>query len=100
GHSWNSGQALVSYEYYRRTPLDGADREFIKLNQSIPEYDAIPGQRRHSALAHISQRIADHAELSSDLFFSQRESAYSYMSGPTSSMLFDSRIKQYGGSAA
>lgn len=78
GHAWNSGHALVSYEYFKRTPLDAADREFFDLT-AYPSMQLIPAQKRHGVLAFGEQRIGERAELAAELFFGRRESDMEYM---------------------
>ncbi len=99
GTSWSTGKALLSYEYYRRTTLDGADRSFIELNEQLPVYEAIPEQKRNGALAVISQRISEGVELTTDVFVGHRESSYQYalVGGLRST---DDEVLQYGGSLA
>src|SRR5690606_27648362 len=69
GHSWESGRALVSYEYFRRSPLDAADRDFIQPIGNLGRHHTIPGQKRGGAFAMLSQRLSDRAEVFTDLFF-------------------------------
>ncbi len=77
GQSWGSGQALLSYDYYDRSPLRAEDRDFI----DYPSYEPIPELKRHSALATVKQRLSDRVEVSGDVFFGQRTSETSYVLG-------------------
>src|SRR5690606_33870965 len=74
GHSWQSGRALVAYEYVRRTALDANDREFAPLVDWMPEVELVPGQRRHGAYVDIAQRLTDRVELDGSLFYGERTS--------------------------
>ena len=96
GHAWDSGHALVSYEYYRRSDLDGADRDFIQLNDLLQSYKAIPEQKRQGGLVMLTQRLSDRIELGGDLLFGQRDSVYEYSVGAPTSIATE--VKQYGAS--
>lgn len=82
GGAWDSGQVMLSYEYYRRTELSGADRAAFSVQPGYYE-DAllIPGQKRHGAIATISQRFGDFVQLSADVFYGSRDSLSGFMSG-------------------
>lgn len=95
GESWSSGQLLFSYDYYGRTDLDGADRTFIEPTEYIRSLKLIPEQDRHGAMMTMSQAITDRAELSGDLFYSRRKSAYGYDYGQVRAI--DSDVQQTGG---
>ena len=98
GHAWDSGRALLSYEYYRRTALDGADRDFIQLNDDdLREYMVIPEQKRQSVLAVFSQQLTDRVQLASDLFYSTRDSVHRYTLQEYA-LGAVSDVEQYGGS--
>ncbi len=99
GHSWASGQALVSYDYTRKTPLDGIDRDFFDPNvSSYNQFWLIPRQQRQSALAVFSQRLSERIELSGDLFYSERETRNGF-GYSTTSYDISSDVRQYGASA-
>lgn len=100
GHAWDSGQALVSYEYFRRTPLKGADRSFFDPSQSYTGMELIPAQTRHGFLGVVEQRLADRFQISGDLFFGQRGSDFVQELGPLIQIDTTSRVKQYGGAFA
>ncbi len=96
GHAWASGQAMLSYEYYRRTQLQGTDRDFIRPSGRLGSLLAIPGLNRHGALAVLTQELSESVELNAEAVFSQRNSGYTYDLG----LPFDvkSELKQFGGS--
>ena len=97
GGTWRGGHGFISYEYYKRSALDGADRDFIQANDWLPNYEAIPEQRRQSAMAVVSQQLSSRIEVFADAFVGDRESAYAYNSFGTG---FDvaAEVKQVGGS--
>lgn len=97
GHSWESGRALVSYEYFRRSPLDAADRDFIQPIGNLGRHHTIPGQKRGGAFAMLSQRLSDRAEVFTDLFFGQRETIQDYVTGGFA-FFVENDVRQYGGS--
>ena len=96
GHAWDSGQALVSYEYFRRTELTGRDRDFFEP-LSFEDIILVPEQDRHGALVVLDQKLSDRVRLSGELLMGQRDSVLSQLSahaeGSTSS-----HVTQYGGS--
>ncbi len=96
GRSWQSGQALLGYEYVERSALDASDRDFIQLRGAYRSLVLIPEQRRHGALAVLSQDLSDTIELNGELFFSRRNSDSGYDIG--GAMDFASDVAQYGGS--
>lgn len=98
GHSWRSGQALVSYEYFRRTPLEGSDRDFFDPAQAYTGMVLIPEQKRHGAVATINQNLSDSLKLSGDVFFARRNSAYNVEVASIIPVSTDSEVNQYGGS--
>ncbi len=96
GHAWNSGHALVSYEYFRRTELDGGDRDFFDPSTTFASIDLIPEQSRHGAFAMLRQRLSAGVELSSDVFYGQRGSVYTYSIGVPYDNASD--VRHYGAS--
>ncbi len=98
GHSWDAGQALVTYEYFRRTPLDGDERDFVQPVPPWTEIPLVPRQARQGVLAMLSHRFSERVELSGDLYLGRRKSSMN-AAFPTS-LQFDSDVKQYGVSAA
>ncbi len=98
GHTWGSGQALVSYEYLERSALDGSDRGAGGPDAMLTKISLIPEQQRHGALALVTQRISERLEFSSDLFYSQRSSnGYSDSGWPLN---MADGMKQLGGALA
>lgn len=94
GHAWDSGHVMLTYEYLHRTPLDGFDRDFIRPT-IFRSYQPIQGQNRNSVLGTMTQRLSDRFDVTADLRYSQRDSAYDY--GLASTYHIESDVEQYGG---
>jgi iron complex outermembrane receptor protein len=77
GHNWGSGSALISYEYYDRTPLEAANRSYTQT-APIPEFDLLPEQVRQSVFATLNQSITTGVDLFGDANFSHRSTLESY----------------------
>ncbi|MEM9741228.1 MAG: TonB-dependent receptor [Pseudomonadota bacterium] len=71
GKSWESGNGLLTYEYYERGNLDVSERDFL-ADVSAPR-NILPTQKRHSILASASQSIGANISLSGDILFSERD---------------------------
>ncbi|WP_168190235.1 TonB-dependent receptor [Luteithermobacter gelatinilyticus] len=96
GTNWRGGNALISYEYYKRTPLDSEDRSFTK--DVIDPTDLIPRQERHSVFFTGRQELKERVELFATAFYSERDSERSFGSNVGSNIQFSSSTtKQYGG---
>lgn len=72
GKNWETGNALVSYEYFSQDNLSAEDREFSQ-DAALPN-DLLPGQERHSVLASVRQELSPDFEVFGDLLYSERES--------------------------
>jgi outer membrane receptor protein involved in Fe transport len=70
GTSWESGNGLLVYEYYKQSNLSAADRDFSK-GAPLPN-DLLPAQERHSVLASGTQRLTDDLKLAGTVTFSTR----------------------------
>lgn len=75
GSSWDTGHALVSYEYYTRSTLDSTERRFTPLANGQEAFDLIPRQQRNGVFANLAQRITDRLELTADVLYGERESS-------------------------
>jgi outer membrane receptor protein involved in Fe transport len=96
GHAWGSGHAMLTYEHLHRTALDGFDRDFIRPSELLSAYQPIQAQDRDSVLGTISQRLSDRVEVTADLRYSQRDSAFDY--GLYTALFHNvSKVEQYGG---
>src|SRR4029077_8125124 len=70
GGHWDSGHALISYEYYDRTPLSAADRSFT---QSAPlPFTLLPEQRREGVWGSVSQSVLPNVTLFADGSYGHR----------------------------
>jgi iron complex outermembrane recepter protein len=76
GKSWNTGNALVVYEYFNRGALSAADRIFSQ-GGALPS-DLLPSQDRHSVLASASQELTPNFEVFGDFAFSRREAGQDF----------------------
>lgn len=81
GTNWQRGSALLSYEYYDRTPLDGRDRGM----QTPAANYLLPQQKRHGALLTAHHSTDSGLELFSDATYAHRsvEQVYSGVDIPT-----------------
>jgi outer membrane receptor protein involved in Fe transport len=70
GQKWGSGSALLTYEFYDRTPLDANDRSFTAL-APLP-FTLLPEQVRQSVFATLNQSINPDLSIYSDAMFSHR----------------------------
>lgn len=71
GKNWDSGNALVVYEYFNQGNLSTADREFSQ-DAPLPN-DLLPDQKRHSILASARQGLSPDFEVFGDIFYSERD---------------------------
>lgn len=85
GKSWNTGNALVVYEYFSQGNLSAEDRAFAQ--EAILPTDLLPSQERHSVLASASQELTSNLELFADFTFSRRESERNTSNTSTSVLL-------------
>jgi len=70
GENWDSGNAMVSYEYYNRGNLSAADRSFSQ-GAYLPN-DLFPSQERHSVLVAGSQELTPDLEFSAEFLYGNR----------------------------
>ena len=71
GRSWESGNGLISYEYYDRGALDTADRE--RTVDAIDPQDNQPAQERHSVFVSLNHGISERVELFGNALYSNRQ---------------------------
>ena len=99
GHAWGDGSALLSYEYYDRTPLSAQDRSYTA--SAVEPFTLLPEQVRHSAFLNFNQSLNPYVELFADGNFAHR-STYFDIATCVSSGCFrqhrPSEIDGYGGS--
>ena len=83
GKNWDTGNAVVVYEYFDQDNLSAADRSFSE-EAPLPT-DLLPAQERHSILGSISQEITTKIETNAGFFFSERESVVETVSASDTS---------------
>ena len=70
GKNWGSGSALLTYEFYDRTPLSAADRPYTS---GVPlPFTLLPEQIRQSVFASIDQSVNNDLSLFADGLYSHR----------------------------
>ncbi|HEV7613311.1 MAG TPA: TonB-dependent receptor [Steroidobacteraceae bacterium] len=70
GKNWGTGSALLTYEFYDRTPLSAADRPYTS---GVPlPFTLLPEQIRQSVFASIDQSVNDDLSLFADGLYSHR----------------------------
>lgn len=99
GQSWDAGHALLSLEYYDRSPLHAGDRDFTPMDTSWRDLILIPEQKRWNALGVLSHRLSDDMELFGELFYGRRQSAWMRDMGAVGAPHMESDVRQYGGTA-
>ncbi|HEY8509042.1 MAG TPA: TonB-dependent receptor [Steroidobacteraceae bacterium] len=73
GYANDRTSALLTYEYFDRTPLSAADRSFSR--EAEQPFNLVPEQRRHAGLVSLNHQFPNGASLFSDLTFAHRETA-------------------------
>ncbi len=71
GTAWNSGNALLIYDYYDRGNLSSEDRSFAG-DLRLPN-DLLPSQERISVLASVSQQLFRNLDFGADVLYSERD---------------------------
>ncbi|WP_129776897.1 TonB-dependent receptor [Peristeroidobacter soli] len=72
GGSWDSGNALISAEYYKRDLLLASDRDFVPSTSIVGSLS--PEEKNYSALFTGRQNLAGSLSVFADAFYSKRES--------------------------
>jgi iron complex outermembrane recepter protein len=98
GNSWQTGSALLSYQYSDQTPLSAGSRDYL---HSIPlPFDLLPEQVQQAAFANLEQEVVPGFDLHGDALYSHRatRSVYSVNGGAAGNSLSDSPsvINSYG----
>jgi iron complex outermembrane receptor protein len=70
GTHWNSGNALLTYEYYERTPLLAGARSFVSA--APPSFYLTADQHRNSAVLHVEQHLDDLTTAFADVLFANQ----------------------------
>ncbi len=97
GKSWDSGNALVSYEFFHRDNLGAEERSF-SATAPLPR-DLLPEQESHNVLLSGSQQLNDRVTLRGHGTYSQRDTSSVFTNTTPRTFFVDSRTKQYGGVA-
>lgn len=79
GKSWDSGRALVTYDFQHRGRLRTADRAFTETADQPS--DLLPKQERHSVVTSVSQAVGQGIRMFADGLFSDREFGFVNTSG-------------------
>ncbi|PHR19460.1 MAG: hypothetical protein COA41_07210 [Sphingopyxis sp.] len=72
GKSWDTGHALLIYEYFDQKHLGIEDRDFT-IKDFAPSF-LLPSQKRNSVVATISQDVSSRLTFSGDGLYSRRKS--------------------------
>lgn len=72
GNSWNSGNALLSVEYYKRDLLLASDRDFVPAN--VVAGGLLPEDENYSAVFTGEQQLSGSITAFADLLYTQRDS--------------------------
>jgi iron complex outermembrane recepter protein len=70
GTHWQGGAALVTYEFYDRTPLSAADRSYT-ASAPLP-FTLLPEQIRHGVFASLDQSLGNDLSFFADGLYSHR----------------------------
>jgi outer membrane cobalamin receptor len=72
GSAWDSGNALLSVEYYKRELLLASDRDFVPSNSFIGSL--LPEDENYSAVFTGRQQLSGSVSLFADVLYTQRDS--------------------------
>jgi len=75
GSRWQSGSAVLSYEYYDRTALRSRDRDYSE--GFVEPFTLLPTQKRQSVYFNLDQDVHDKARLFATSVYANRKSTYS-----------------------
>ncbi|WP_175597086.1 TonB-dependent receptor [Peristeroidobacter soli] len=73
GTRWDTGNALFIAEYYHRSNLDVADRDFILAAGGNPGTDLLPRRKLGTMLFTLDQRLPANFDLSTNILYSYEE---------------------------
>jgi iron complex outermembrane recepter protein len=74
GAAWNAGSAMLSYEYWDRTPLSASDRQYSR--EAVQPFSLLPKQQRHAAFGNVQTALSDSANFFADGSYAQRSTYY------------------------
>lgn len=97
GHRWDSGNALVFYEYSQSDAVFANRRPFSRDVEWAA--DLVPEQQRHSVYTALHQNVSDALSLSIDGLHSERSTGFAAWDAFAETLNVTSAgTKQYGGS--
>ena len=73
GEIWDSGNALLTYEYFNKDSLPAEDKGFSSIGLGA---DLLPSEERHSLLLSVSQLLSESVSVFADLSYSNRDSDF------------------------
>jgi iron complex outermembrane receptor protein len=74
GAAWDAGSAMLSYEYWDRTPLSALDREYSR--EAAQPFTLLPKQQRHAAFGDVQTAVTDGATLFANGSYAQRSTYF------------------------
>ncbi len=94
GHNWDSGQAMVSYEFRREDEIRADDRDItIGLE---PDVFLLPREKRHSLFAVGTQNLADGIRLDLSGSYAHRKTNWTYyLTGSSLPVAGDAEAKAF-----
>ena len=94
GKSWDSGNALVSYEYFNQSGLPAAARSFAQSSSLPLDFDLLPDLERHSVLMSANQDLSDRLSVYVGGLYTNRETS-SLSQSSIFALNIDSDTEQY-----
>jgi iron complex outermembrane receptor protein len=73
GHGWDSGSALLIYEYSDRTPLNASSRSYT--DSAPAPFMLLPEQVRHGAFFSVDDSVTPEIQLFADASYSHRSTS-------------------------
>lgn len=95
GKKWDSGNAMISYEFHNRGSLGAEDRDFASASP-LPS-DLLPEQESHSVLLAAAQQLNDRVKLRGHGTYAQRDRTREVNLGGNNPITRISDSEQYGG---
>jgi iron complex outermembrane receptor protein len=100
GDDWNSGSAVLSYQYSDQTPLSAASRDYLQF-LALP-FDVLPEQVQQAAFANVNQEVSPGFDLHGDMTYSHRSTSSTFTAGSVTfgntTTVNPTRIDGYGAS--
>jgi iron complex outermembrane recepter protein len=96
GHVWDTGSALLSYEYFNETPLDARDRSFSET--AVPPFVLLPEATRHSLFATIRQKLTPDITIFADGTYAHK-STYTDFATATTNTRYSGATEPYSADA-